>query len=210
MAAATATPAALPAPAELPRPRTLLVGTAYATVATVMGFLALFGIYFAERASAMAAAPETAKHTTWIAKGLIDLPPGGMMMGTMALSVVTMAWAVYSIRRDDRPRAYLALGLTALFGVAVINQTVFYYKSWEGLTIVGDKASLQALLIFTITGAHLVMVAVAVLFLGLMAFRALAGQYSSRQADGIVAASIFWYATVAVYTLIYFGIYVAK
>ena len=53
MAAATATPAALPAPAELPRPRTLLVGTAYATVATVMGFLALFGIYFSERAAAI-------------------------------------------------------------------------------------------------------------------------------------------------------------
>lgn len=210
MAAATATPAALPAPAELPRPRTLLVGTAYATVATVMGFLALFGIYFSERAAAIKAAPETAKHTTWIAKGIIKLPPGGMMMGTMAMSVVTMAWAVYSIRRDDRARAYLALGLTALFGVAVINQTIFYYKSWPTFTIVGEKASLQALLIFTITGAHLVMVAVAVIFLGLMAFRALAGQYSSRQADGIVAASIFWYATVAVYTLIYFGIYVAK
>ena len=210
MAAATATPAALPAPAELPRPRTLLVGTAYATVATVMGFLALFGIYFSERTAVMKAATPETKHTAWIAKGLINLPPGGMMMGTMAISVVTMAWGVYSIRRDDRPRAYLALGLTALFGVSVINQTIFYYKSWTSLTIVGDKASLQALLIFTITGAHLVMVAVAVLFLALMAFRALAGQYSSRQADGIVAASIFWYATVAVYTLIYFGIYVAK
>ena len=54
------------------------------------------------------------------------------------------------------------------------------------------------------------MVGAAVVFLLLMAFRALAGQYSSRQADGIVAASIFWYATVAVYTVIYFGIYVAK
>ena len=54
------------------------------------------------------------------------------------------------------------------------------------------------------------MVAGGVIFLGLMAFRALAGQYSSRQADGILAASIFWYAIVAVYTVIYFGIYVAK
>lgn len=210
MAAAPAPTAALPAPAELPRPRTLLVGTAYATAATLIGFFALFGIYFAERSSVMKAAPPAARHTTWIGKGVINLPPGGMMLGTMVMSAVTMAWAVYSIRRDDRNRAYLALGLTALFGVAVINQTVFYYKSWSSLTIVGDKASVQALLIFTITGAHLVMVAVAVLFLGLMAFRALAGQYSSRQADGIVAASIFWYATVAVYTLIYFGIYVAK
>jgi heme/copper-type cytochrome/quinol oxidase subunit 3 len=194
----------------LPRPRTLLIGTAFASVASVMFFIGLFGLYFAERSATIKAAVAPANpHTAWIKTGTISLVPGGMMFGTMAMSVVTMAWAVYSIRRDDRPRAYLALALTALFGIAVINQTVFYYNSM-GLTISGKGATLQALLIFVITGAHLVMVAVAVLFLLLMAFRALAGQYSSRQADGIVAASIFWYATVAVYTLIYFGIYVAK
>lgn len=194
----------------LTRPRTLLVGTAYATAATVMAFVGLFGLYFAERTAAIkAAVPPANPNTAWIETGTIELSPGGMMLGTMAMSVVTMAWAVYSIRRDDRPRAYLALALTALFGVAVINQTVYYYNSM-GLTISGADASLQALLIFVITGAHLVMVGGAVVFLLLMAFRALAGQYSSRQADGIVAASIFWYATVAVYTLIYFGIYVAK
>jgi heme/copper-type cytochrome/quinol oxidase subunit 3 len=198
-------------PAEvLPRPRTLLIGTAYATVATVMVFFGLFGLYFAERSAAIkAAVPPANPHTAWIKTGTISLVPGGMMMGTMVMSAVTMAWAVYSIRRDDRPRAYLALALTALFGVAVINQTVYYYKSM-GLAISGTGASLQGLLIFVITGAHLVMIGAAVVFLLLMAFRALAGQYSSRQADGIVAASIFWYATVAVYTVIYFGIYVAK
>lgn len=202
-------PLALPAAPELPRPRTLLVGTAFATAASVMVFIGLFGVYFAERSAVLEGSPEATRGTAWIKTGTISLVPGGMMMTTMALSVVTMAWAVYAIRRYDRPRAYLALGLTALFGVSVINQTVFYYKSM-GLTIVGEDASLQGLLIFTITGAHLVMVAAGVIFLGLMAFRALAGQYSSRQADGVMAASIYWYAIVAVYTVIYFGIYVAK
>ncbi|CAB4818194.1 unannotated protein [freshwater metagenome] len=193
----------------LPRPHTLLVGTAYATVASVMVFIGLLGLYFAERTATIKAAPPAGRGTAWIETGTISLVPGGMMLGTMAMSVVTMAWAVHSIRRDDRPRAYLALALTALFGIAVINQTIYYYNSM-GLTISGADASLQGLLIFVITGAHLVMVGAAVVFLLLMAFRALAGQYSSRQADGIVAASIFWYATVAVYTVIYFGIYVAK
>jgi heme/copper-type cytochrome/quinol oxidase subunit 3 len=209
MATLTDQLSAAPAPAELPRPRTLLVGTAFATAATVMVFIGMFAVYFSERAAVMKAAAPAARHTTWIKTGTIELPPGSMMMATMAMSAVTMALAVYAIRRDDRPRAYLGLGLTALFGVAVINQTIFYYRSM-GITVTGNKASLQALLIFTITGAHLVMVAAGVLFLGLMSFRALAGQYSSRQSDGVVAASIFWYATVAVYTIIYFGIYVAK
>jgi len=203
MATLTDQALAMPPPAELPRPRTLLVGTAYATVAAVTAFVGLFGVYFAERAAALKAG------TTWIDTGTISLPPGGMMLTTMVMSTVTMAWGAYAIRRDDRSHAYIALGLTALFGVAVINQTIFNYKSM-GLTVVGKDASVQALLIFTITGAHLVMVAAGVIFIGLMAFRALAGQYSSRQTDGVVAASIFWYATVAVYTIIYFGIYVAK
>jgi heme/copper-type cytochrome/quinol oxidase subunit 3 len=202
-------PAALVAPAELPRPRTLLVGTAFATAATVMVFFGLFGVYFAERAAVLKSATPETRGTAWIKTGTISLVPGGMMWATMLMSAATVAWAVYCIRRDDRPRAYLALGLTALFGVAVINQTIFYYKSM-GLTIAGNAASLQALLIFVITGAHLIMVGAGVVFLGLMAFRALAGQYSSRQADGVMAAAIFWYAIVAVYTIIYFGIYVAK
>ena len=52
----------------------------------------------------------------WIPPGTISLVPGGMMMLTMAMSVVIMQWAVYAIARDDRPHAYLALGLTGLFG----------------------------------------------------------------------------------------------
>lgn len=208
MAALTAT---VPPPpvAEMPRPRTLLVGTALATAASVTVFIGLFSVYFSERSGVLASADPAVRSTAWIDTGVIELSPGGMMMTTMAMSVVTMAWAVYAIRRDDRPRAYIGLGLTALFGVAVINQTVFYYKSM-GLAISGEDASLQGLLIFTITGSHLVMVAFGVLFLALMAFRAMAGQFSSRQSDGILAASIFWYAIVAVYTAIYFGIYVAK
>ncbi len=191
---------ALPPAAEPPRPRTLLVGTAFATGATVMFFAGLFGLYAQLRRDALASGGE------WIAAGTISLVPGGMMMTTMAMSVVTMQWAVYAIARDDRPRAYLALGLTALFGVAVINQTAMLYNTM-GL---GVAESVPAVLIYVITGAHLVMLAVAILFVALMAFRALAGQYSSRQSDGLAAAAIFWYATVAVYAVIYYGIYITK
>jgi hypothetical protein len=39
-----------------------------------------------------------------------------MMMVTAAMSVVTMAWAVQAIGNDDRKNAYIALGITLLFG----------------------------------------------------------------------------------------------
>jgi heme/copper-type cytochrome/quinol oxidase subunit 3 len=192
-------PSAAPAPV-LPRPRSILVGTAFATAAVLMFFAALFGLYVQQRHDVLGSGG------VWIPPGTISLVPGGMMMVTMVMSVVTMQWAVYAIARDDRPRAYLALGLTALFGVAVINQTVFLYKQM-GLVI---HDTVPALMIYVITGAHLAMLLAAIVFVALMAFRALAGQFSSRQADGVAAAALFWHATVAVYAVVYYAIYITK
>ena len=189
----------LPA-AELPRPRTLLVGTVFAIVACGMFFACLFGIYLKERHDQLAAGEE------WLEENQISLVPGGMMMATAAMSVVTVAWAVQAIRNDDRKNAYVALGLTLLFGVANLNQQVFYYNDMH--LHVGEEIS--NLLIYVITGAHVAMLIAAMVFLALGAFRALAGQYTARQSDGIQAASYFWYATMVMYTLIYYGIYITK
>jgi heme/copper-type cytochrome/quinol oxidase subunit 3 len=186
--------------AELPRPRTLLVGTVFAIVACGMFFAGAFGIYIKARHDVVTSAG------TWLKAGQISLVPGGMMMVTAAMSVVTMTWAVQAIRNDDRKNAYIALGITLLFGVANINQQVFYYKDMK-LKVQGSVAEL---LIYVITGAHVVMLIAAMVFVALAAFRALAGQYTSRQSDGIQAASYFWYATMLMYTLIYYGIYITK
>ncbi|TML18222.1 MAG: hypothetical protein E6G39_03550 [Actinobacteria bacterium] len=186
--------------AELPRPRTLLVGTVFAIVACGMFFAGAFGIYIKARHDVVTSAG------TWLKAGQISLVPGGMMMVTTAMSVVTMTWAVQAIRNDDRKNAYIALGITLLFGVANINQQVFYYKDMK-LKVQGSVAEL---LIYVITGAHVVMLIAAMVFVALAAFRALAGQYTSRQSDGIQAASYFWYATMLMYTLIYYGIYITK
>lgn len=192
---------ALPPAAELARPRTLLVGTGLATAATLMTFAAFFGIYLHERSTAMA------NGIDWIPSGTIELAPGGMMMATLAMSVVTMQWAVYSIARDDRSNAIVAMLLTGLFGVAVLNQAAFNYIDM-GLEI--DAAPGANLLIYVITGTHLAWVVAGIIFISLMAFRALAGQYTSRQTDGIVAAAIFWDAMVAVFFVIWILIYIGK
>ena len=54
------------------------------------------------------------------------------------------------------------------------------------------------------------MLVIAMVFVSLMGFRALAGHFNTRQHDGITAAALFWYATVAVYFLIWITIYVTK
>ena len=74
----------------------------------------------------------------------------------------------------------------------------------------GATSSTQALLIFTITGLHVAMVGVGLLFLAVMAFRALGGQLTGRAAEGAAAAALYWYVTVAVYGAVWYGITITK
>ena len=187
-------------PAPLNRPRTLVVGTAFITSAVLMFFGCLFAIYFSIRSDTMAWGTE------WFPENAISLVPGGMNMATLTVSVATMAWAVYAVKNDDRVHAYLALILTALMGIAMINQTVFYYMD-IALPIDHSEA---ALLLYVITGAHLVMVGVGVFWLGLLLLRAFGGQDTSRHRDLVSAASLYWYAMVFIYTFIWLFIYIGK
>ena len=194
-------PVGTPLAAPLPRQRTLLVGTVFGTAASLMYFAALLGVYLRERADALSGGGE------WIPSGAnIQLTQPTVAAWTMLMSVVTMQWAVYAIARDDRPHAIIATALTTLFGLSVIVTTSFQYTE---MGLVADEST-AAVLIYAISGSHVAMIAIGLLFLLLMAFRALAGQYSSRQTDGFVAASIFWYAVVFVYVVIWTAIFVLK
>lgn len=194
-------PVGTPLAAPLPRQRTLLVGTVFGTAASLMYFAALLGVYLRERADALSGGGE------WIPSGAnIQLTQPTVAAWTMLMSVVTMQWAVHAIARDDRPHAIMATALTVLFGLSVVVTTSFQYTE---MGLAADE-SVAAVLIYTISGSHLAMIAIGLLFLLLMAFRALAGQYSSRQTDGFVAASIYWYAVVFVYVVIWTAIFVLK
>ena len=192
---------ALPPAPPVQRPRVLVVGSAFASAAAVMVFIGLIGIYLAERANTLSAGD------SWLPKGLsIPLQQPTTIFFTLAMSIVTMQWAVSAVAHNDRINSYLALGITMVFGFASIVMTTYLW-SLMGADV---SANLQSVLIYTITGAHVLMVVIALVFLALMAFRALAGGFNARQHDGITAAAIFWYATVAVYALIWITIYVTK
>ena len=165
-----------------------------------MAFAGLIGLYVGRRAAALEA------NQPWLPKGVtIDLTPGNVAMVGLLISAVVVQWAVYSIANDDRPRAYLALGLTVLLGAAYINGMAFDYTQM-GITV-HDPVGL---LIFTITGMHLAMAGAGMIFVGLMAFRALGGQYSGRDREGIVAAAMYWHVTVLIFAVIWFTIFVTK
>jgi heme/copper-type cytochrome/quinol oxidase subunit 3 len=187
--------------AEPPRPRVLLVGSALASGAAAMVLLALVAVYASMRADVIAGGQR------WLPEDAnIPLSPGNMGMVTLLMSAVTVAWAVHSLRDDDRVHAYLAFALSILLGVAYIPTVVYGWQQFG----VGATSSTQALLIFTITGLHVAMTGVGLAFLAVMAFRALGGQLTGRAAEGAAAAALYWYVTVAVYGAVWYGITITK
>ena len=189
-----------PAPA-VQRPRVLVVGTAFAAAASFMVFIGLIGIYLAARVDVIGSG------SAWLPKGsTIPLQQPNTMFITLIMSVFTMQWAVAAIAKNDRVNAYLAMGLTLMLGIATIVMTTYLWY----LMKLDIASGIQGVLIYTITGAHIVMLVVAMIFVALMGLRALGGQFTARQHDGITAAAVFWYAMVAVYALIWISIYVTK
>jgi heme/copper-type cytochrome/quinol oxidase subunit 3 len=188
-------------PAEPRRPRVLLVGSALGSAAFAVAILGLVGAYTRARADVLAAGDE------WLPDGtVIPLTSPNMGFVTLLMSAVTMQWAVYALRNHDRTHASLALGLTALFGVAFINSTAYLYSEM-GFAIAETP---QAVLVYAITGLHLAMVVVGLVFAAAMAFQALGGQLTGRSAEGMAAAALFWYVTIGIYSVVWYAIYITK
>ena len=204
MSELTASATEMVAPAIAPRRRTLQVGTGFASAAVLMYFGGLLGVYFSERADFLRANPGE----SWIPSGArVELTAPTVMAWTLLLSVVTMQWVVHATKRDDRRHTLIALVVTAMFGVAVINQTAFQYRQM-GLAI--DGGSLAAPLIYTISGSHLALVVVAVGYLFVMAVRTLTAPVPSVHLDGMSAAAMLWHVMVFVYLVIWVGLFVTK
>jgi heme/copper-type cytochrome/quinol oxidase subunit 3 len=201
MATTAVSPLADPVPPAPRLPRILLIGSALGSAASALVVLALLATYLGARAGELSAG------RTALPEGVVlPLTPGNMGMVTLLMSGITMAWVVDALRKDDRPHAYLALGLTLLFGVAFINSTVYLYQQLA----TPPTASATIGLLYATTGVHLVMVVVGMLFAVVMGFQALGGQLTGRDAEGMSAAALYWYLTVAVYVAIWYGIYITK
>ncbi len=183
-------------PAPPIRRRELLFATAFASAGVVMVFVTLLGAYLAARNGAGEA---------WLEGSRIPLTQANMQMATMVMAAVTMQWAVYAISRDDRLHAYLALGITLLLGLAFVNQTTFLVKQ-SGVVLAEPGGAL----FYSVVGVQAAMVLAGVVYIALMGFRALAGQFSSRQPDGISAAAVYWYVCVATYAVVWIAVYVRK
>jgi heme/copper-type cytochrome/quinol oxidase subunit 3 len=199
-AAAGPVPSLADAPPPPPsRPRVVLVGAALVSVAAGMLLLSLVGIYLARRADVIN------DGEAWIPDGaVLPIAQPSMVLFTMILSSITVLWASYALRNDDRSNAYLALAVTFVLGFAAANQATYLFG---GLGMGVDTEA--GLLVLVISSTWLVWLVAAMAFLALMAFRALSGQYR-RIPDGVDAAAVLWIANTFMWSVLWIAIYITK
>ena len=191
---------AAPAPPAV-RPRTLLVGSALAGSASAMAIFSVVAVSLDRRSDVLN------QGERWLPDGAtIPLPQPNMMFLTLLMSCVTVAWAAWALRRNDRQNAYLALGITTMMAFAFVVQTSYLFT----LTNIPVNAPAgQGVLFYAICGGHLAMVIAGMVFLTLMTFRALSGNFR-RIPEGVTAAGVYWYITVGVYAVVWYAVYITK
>ena len=200
--AVTASPLADPAPPAPRRPRVLLIGATFGAVASGLAVLSMLAVYLQLRAEELAAG------RTALPEGV---GPAAHARATWAwprslMSAVTMAWVVDALRNDDRPHAYFAL--FSRWCSASPSSTA--PSTCTSSSPLSPTSGPVAGLLYAITGAHLVMVVIGMLFFTVMGFQALGGQLTGRDAEGMSAAALYWYATIAVYVVVWYAVYITK
>lgn len=189
------------AAAEPARPRLLLIATALTSVAVSMGFLGMLGVYIARRAEVI----QTGQR--WLPGGVeIPLTQPNYMGVTVAFSVITIWWAVASIRNDDRANAYLAYAISLMFGVAFLAQTSYLFTIMQIEILVDERSAL----LYGIIGAHMVLMIAAMGYAVIAGLRTLGGEYSSREHDGVLSMALFWTVVAALYGVMWYAIYITK
>ena len=190
---------ALPtAPAPAPR-RQLFVGTALViagAAALVGGLLALFLRFRSAAIDAGEPWMPTDYKFSMVAANI-------MLISLLPIGVFAQ-WAVYSAKRNDKVHTGLALGLTGLMGLAFINAQAFLYAT----TAMPIALGTYSVLFYAVTGVTLALAIGGVVFCAVTAFRYLGGRTTDREI--VSAHAMYWYAYTAVFTAVWFVVYVTK
>jgi cytochrome c oxidase subunit 3 len=166
----------------------------------VMFFAGLFAAYFNTRASNHPWPPEEFAH--------ILNPFSIILVATVILitSSFTCQLAVWAIRRNDRTGFLRNIAFTFVLGVIFLLLQAYDYSILfaDGMTLGSGPFGTTY---FTLTGFHGAHVFGGVIMLGVVLYRGMAGQFSSRHHDAVEAASLYWHFVDVVWILLFSILY---
>jgi len=190
---------ALPAgPTPAPQRQTL-VGSAFAAMAMIMLAGGMLAVWLMQRDAALEAGD------LWIPKGVAipEVPANVMLVAFLGLCVFAQ-WAVWSAKRNDRGHTVFALAITILTALLIINAQAYIYHDM-GLALADGT---YQVMFYALTGMFVVMMIVGILFSIVATFRFTGGRTGDHEL--VAAHAIYWYTTAAVFSALWFVVYVTK
>jgi cytochrome c oxidase subunit 3 len=171
----------------------------------VMFFAGLFAAYFSIRASTVPWPPINA--TTGEQFELHALPIVLPATIILVISSFTAWMGERAITRDDRSGFIRSFAVTLALGITFLALQLYDYLELmhEGITL---SSGTFGTTFYTLTGFHGAHVLGGVLMLGVVLYRGMAGQFSSKHHDMVLAASYYWHFVDIVWILLFLILYV--
>jgi len=125
----------------------------------------------------------------------------------LVISSVTCQLGVWGIMKDDRRKFLRNFAVTLVLGITFLGLQIFDYSvlMHEGLTM---GSTTFGTTYYTMTGFHFAHVFGGVLMLGVVLYRGMAGQFSSRHNDMVEATSLYWHFVDVVWILLFTTLYI--
>ncbi len=172
----------------------------------VMFFAGLFAAYFSTRANFV----DVNGVKEWPPQEFASIlnPFSLILVATVILIVssVTLQMAIWAIRRDDRRGFLRNMAVTFILGITFLLLQAYDYSLLfhEGLTMGSGPFGTTY---FTLTGFHGAHVFGGVIMLGVVLYRGMSGQFSSRHHDAVEAASLYWHFVDVVWIILFSILY---
>jgi cytochrome c oxidase subunit 3 len=173
----------------------------------VMFFSGLFAAYFSVRASSPHWPPTAPQVPEALAEHFnLHAEPWFAAALTLILvsSSFTCQFAVWAIRRDDRAGFIRNIGVTLVLGIVFLIGQLYDYSTIG----FGVSDTPFGTTFYTLTGFHGAHVFGGAVMLGVVLYRGLAGQFSSRHHDAVEATSLYWHFVDVVWIALFSTLYI--
>jgi cytochrome c oxidase subunit III len=172
-----------------------IMGMVVFVASEAMFFAAFFAAYFTIRGNAKVWPPE-------------GTPPLKIVIPTiltviLVTSSLVVQLSLRAIRRDDRRRAVVFLGITIALGIAFLLLQLYDYSELG----FGVKDGPFGTLFYVMTGIHMAHVFGGVVFLSLVFGQATGGVLSPANHDSLAAGAIYWDFVDVVWLLLFTTFY---
>ena len=198
---------ALPAAPQQASRRQLLVSAALVAAGAGMLIAGMLAMWMRFRAGAPTRESSDGLYIIkdWLPENIkIPEVAANTMLATYPFAPLMAQWAVYSAKRGDKGHRSLAILITFMVGLAIVNAQMAIYMKMD----IGMADGAYQSMFFAITGTMTFLVVAGMAFSAVAFFRSVGGRDDDQQL--ISAHALYWYFLTAAFTAVWFFVYVQK